>query len=114
MPPVFKAEEVEFTYGPLKVIDGLTLAVNESEIFGILGANGAGKTTLMRLLIGPPEAVLRRGPGVQGISLLSRHRPTRLHAQLSALYQELSARTSSPACTASPGQWSGGKPSTAP
>jgi len=52
MPPVFEADDVEFSYGPLKVLDGLSLAVNESEIFGVLGANGAGKTTLMRLLIG--------------------------------------------------------------
>ena len=50
--PVFEADEVEFSYGPLNVLNGLTLAVDESEIFGILGANGAGKTTLMRLLIG--------------------------------------------------------------
>jgi ABC-2 type transport system ATP-binding protein len=41
---------------PVKAVDGLTLQVNEGEVFGFLGPNGAGKTTTVRLLtclIGP-------------------------------------------------------------
>ena len=52
MPLVFEVNDVEFGYGPRNVLNGLSLAVDQSEIFGILGTNGAGKTTLMRLLIG--------------------------------------------------------------
>jgi ABC-2 type transport system ATP-binding protein len=40
----------------VKAVDGLTLQVNEGEVFGFLGPNGAGKTTTVRLLaclIGP-------------------------------------------------------------
>jgi ABC-2 type transport system ATP-binding protein len=33
-------------------VDGLTLAVNEGEVFGFLGPNGAGKTTTIRLMLG--------------------------------------------------------------
>ncbi len=33
-------------------LDGLTLAVEEGEIFGFLGPNGAGKTTTLKLLMG--------------------------------------------------------------
>src|SRR2546422_4463683 len=33
-------------------VDGLSLTVNEGEIFGFLGPNGAGKTTTIRLLLG--------------------------------------------------------------
>lgn len=31
-------------------VDGLTLKINEGEIFGLLGENGAGKTTTLRML----------------------------------------------------------------
>src|ERR1700689_750287 len=40
------------SYGPRKVVDGLTLAVKEGEICGFLGANGSGKTTTIRMLCG--------------------------------------------------------------
>ncbi|HKZ00860.1 MAG TPA: ABC transporter ATP-binding protein [Pyrinomonadaceae bacterium] len=35
----------------VRALDGLTLAVNEGEIFGFLGANGAGKTTTLKILM---------------------------------------------------------------
>ncbi len=35
----------------VRALDGLTLAVEEGEIFGFLGANGAGKSTTMKLLM---------------------------------------------------------------
>lgn len=35
----------------VRALDGLTLQVNEGEIFGFLGANGAGKTTTLKLLM---------------------------------------------------------------
>ena len=92
MPPVFEADGVEFSYGPLMVLDGLSLAVHESEIFGILGANGAGKTTLMRLLIGlqKPSSGSVRVFGEPPSSRVTRR--IGYMPQLSALYQELSAR----------------------
>jgi ABC-2 type transport system ATP-binding protein len=34
----------------VRALDGLSLAVEEGEIFGFLGANGAGKSTTMKLL----------------------------------------------------------------
>jgi branched-chain amino acid transport system ATP-binding protein len=45
-------------YGPLEVLHGLDLEVNEGEIVVILGANGAGKTTTMRAVSG---TIPRRG-----------------------------------------------------
>jgi|SRR5579871_2820103 len=38
-------------YGDVIGIEGLSLVVEEGEIFGFLGANGAGKTTTIRLLL---------------------------------------------------------------
>jgi ABC-2 type transport system ATP-binding protein len=35
---------------PVKAVDGLSLQVNEGEVFGFLGPNGAGKTTTVRML----------------------------------------------------------------
>ena len=40
------------TYGQIKALDGLTLSVEDSELFAFLGPNGAGKTTAIRILNG--------------------------------------------------------------
>lgn len=38
--------------GPRRAVRGLSLAVQEGEIFGLLGSNGAGKTTTVSILTG--------------------------------------------------------------
>lgn len=38
--------------GPINVVDGIDLHVEEGEIFGFLGPNGAGKTTTIKILLG--------------------------------------------------------------
>jgi len=45
------------TFGDIIALDGVTLSVRKSEVFGLVGPDGAGKTTLMRLLCGlqPPD-----------------------------------------------------------
>jgi ABC-2 type transport system ATP-binding protein len=40
------------SYGSLKAVSDLSLAVNGGEIFALLGPNGAGKTTTIRMMIG--------------------------------------------------------------
>ena len=37
-------------FGDLTAVDGVTLRVEEGEVFGFLGPNGAGKTTTVRML----------------------------------------------------------------
>jgi ABC-2 type transport system ATP-binding protein len=37
-------------------LDGISLDVNEGEVFGLLGPNGAGKTTLVKVLLGITQA----------------------------------------------------------
>jgi ABC-2 type transport system ATP-binding protein len=39
-------------YGDKRAVDGISLAVEEGEIFGILGPNGAGKTTTVECIAG--------------------------------------------------------------
>lgn len=38
------------SYGKLEALKGLSFAVDEGEIFGLIGPDGAGKTTLFRIL----------------------------------------------------------------
>ena len=90
--PVVEVNELSFSYGTNQVLNGLSLSVNEGEIFGVLGANGSGKTTLMRIVVG----LLSRDGGTLEVYGES---PSPQQAgqvgympQLNALYQELSVR----------------------
>ena len=47
---VIQTEQLTKRFGDLAAVDALTLAVDEGEIFGLVGPDGAGKTTIMRLL----------------------------------------------------------------
>ena len=50
--PLLALRSVSKSYGALKVIDDISLAVTAGETLGILGPNGAGKTTLFNLISG--------------------------------------------------------------
>ena len=50
--PVIRVENVRKTYGAFVAVDGVSLEVNEGEIFGLIGPNGAGKTTTMECVEG--------------------------------------------------------------
>jgi ABC-2 type transport system ATP-binding protein len=39
------------SYGGIKALRGISLDVNEGELFGVIGPDGAGKTTLFRILV---------------------------------------------------------------
>ena len=44
------AEGLVKTYGSVRALDGLDLAVPEGSVLALLGPNGAGKTTAVRVL----------------------------------------------------------------
>jgi ABC-2 type transport system ATP-binding protein len=49
---VIDVHDLRKSFGPRKVVEGLTLQVGAGEICGFLGANGSGKTTTIRMLCG--------------------------------------------------------------
>lgn len=47
---IIDARRIEKSFGNLKVLKGVDLQVNKSEVVSIMGASGAGKTTLLQIL----------------------------------------------------------------
>jgi branched-chain amino acid transport system ATP-binding protein len=77
---LLELEDVEARYGPIHVLHGISLAVEEGTIVSVLGPNGAGKTTTLSAVFGlvsptagritfegeslaglTPEKILRKG-----------------------------------------------------
>ena len=50
--PLLEIRGLQATYGPVPVLHGIELDVDEGELVGILGHNGMGKTTLLRAIMG--------------------------------------------------------------
>jgi branched-chain amino acid transport system ATP-binding protein len=53
---VLEIENLTTDYGPVRAVDGVTLAVPEGSVTAVLGANGAGKTSLLRTISGLERA----------------------------------------------------------
>lgn len=49
-PPVLECINLGITFGGLKAVEDLNLAIGKTEIVGLIGPNGAGKTTVFNLL----------------------------------------------------------------
>lgn len=67
---MIKVENIEKSYGSLKVLKGLHLEINKSEITTIVGASGAGKSTLLHL-IGTLDKPDQGEIIINGVSLFS-------------------------------------------
>jgi ABC-type multidrug transport system ATPase subunit len=49
--PVLTVRNLAKNYGSLAALDGLSLSVEQGQVFGLLGPNGSGKTTLLAILL---------------------------------------------------------------
>jgi len=50
--PFVELEDVDFSHGEVRVLEGINLTVAPGDFLGIIGPNGSGKTTLLRIMLG--------------------------------------------------------------
>lgn len=50
--PLLALDQVSLSFGGLKALDGITIDVQQSELFAIIGPNGAGKTSVFNCISG--------------------------------------------------------------
>ncbi len=79
---VIDLSTLQKTYGDSPAVDGLSLTVDEGELFGLLGPNGAGKTTTLEICTGQltPDGGSARVCGVDPVA-----EPTRVREKLGIL-----------------------------
>src|SRR5688572_20365922 len=80
MPPLLEIRDVTKTFGGVRVLNGINLAIDSGEALCLIGPNGCGKTTLFNIITGafaptsgqvfsdgdditglPPHRIARRG-----------------------------------------------------
>ena len=90
--PILLIEGVGKAFGPVTVVDNVTLDIRENEFFALLGPSGCGKTTLLRMLAGFESLntgrILLEGKDIS--PLPPEKRPLNLMFQSYALFPHLS------------------------
>jgi ABC-2 type transport system ATP-binding protein len=51
MKNILQIQAIQKSYGPVKALRGVSFAIPEKTVFGILGPNGSGKTTMLGILL---------------------------------------------------------------
>ncbi len=86
---MLEVQELCFSFGSHRVVDGVNLSVKPGTIHGLIGPNGAGKTTCIDLISGKRKPasgkVIYRGDDITQLSIKQRRR-----AGLSRSFQRIS------------------------
>ncbi len=90
--PVVEVRQLVKQFGKLRAVNNLSMTIQASETFGLIGPNGSGKTTLIRMPVGlvrPTDGTIRvlgrRMPDAKVMAQVG------YMTQLSALYLDLTA-----------------------
>jgi len=87
MPAMIEASDLHKAFGATRAVDGVSIAVQAGEAYGLVGPDGAGKTTTLRLLVGasaPDSGSVR----VAGFEMASQ--PEEARARIGYLAQRFS------------------------
>jgi ABC-2 type transport system ATP-binding protein len=91
--PIIEITSLTRDYKKIHAVDGLTLAIEPGELFGLVGPDGAGKTTTLRLLAGLLDVTEGKAT-ILGFDLRTKAEEIKPHvgymAQQFSLYSELS------------------------
>jgi sodium transport system ATP-binding protein len=89
-----EVQELRKRFGPVAAVDGISFAVADGQITGLLGENGAGKTTTLAMIAGvlKPDAGSVRIDGIDGQASLNGRRQLGALLDHTGLYSRLTAR----------------------
>ena len=70
---MLKISNLEVDYGNLKIIQGVSMEINDGEMISLVGSNGAGKTTLLKAISGVKRpaagSIVFNGKDLVGLSV---------------------------------------------
>ena len=89
-----KIESVSKSFGNTKALDNVSLDINKSELFSLLGSSGCGKSTLLRIIAGfeKPDSGKIYLDGEDITSLPPYLRPLNIMFQNYALFPHLNVK----------------------
>jgi len=79
-------EQVTVSFGGVRAIDGLDLAIRPRQVHGLIGPNGSGKTTVLNVISGyyAPQA---GAANLNGVALPAGARHNRAHRRIARTFQ---------------------------